>query len=124
MKLLHWNKGPSFLHNKQDDIETLISTHHPHVLGLSEANIRTEHDLALVQQADYDLHLPQTSNNPQLNTSRVVVYTHKALVVKRRQDLEDDRISTIWLDVGLPHKKKILLCQAYREWQYLGQPDS
>jgi hypothetical protein len=124
IKLLHWNKGPSFLHNKHDEIETIIAGHHPHVLGLSEANFRNDHDLALVQHADYDLHLSPTSSNPELNTSRVVVYTHKSLVVKRRADLEDSRISAIWLEVGLPHKKKILICQGYREWKYLGQADA
>ena len=124
IKLLHWNKGPAFLHNKHDEIETIIAGHHPHVLGLSEANFRNDHDLALVQHENYDLHLSPTSSNPALNTSRVVVYTHKSLVVKRRSDLEDNRISAIWLEVGLPHKKKILVCQGYREWKYLGQDDS
>ena len=44
--------------------------------------------------------------------------------MKRRTDLEDIRISAIWLEVGLPNKKKILVCQGYREWKYLGQADS
>ena len=124
IKLVHWNKGPSFLHNKQNEIETIIAGHHPHVLGLSEANFRNDHDLALVQHQDYDLHRSPTSNNPELSISRVVVYTHRSLVVKRRTDLEDSRISAIWLEVGSPHKKKILVCQGYREWQYPGKADS
>ena len=124
IKLIHWNKGSSFLHNKKNEIETIIAGHHPHVLGLSEANLKNDHDLALVQLTDYDLHLSPTSTNPELNISRVVVYTHKSLVVRRRNDLEDNRISAIWLEVGLPNKKKILVCQGYREWKYLGQPDS
>ena len=121
IKLIHWNKGPSFLRKKTEEIETIIANHHPHVLGLSEANLRSDHDL--VQLPDYDLHLCPTSSNPTLSISRVVVYTHKSLVVKRRADLEDDRIAAIWLEVGLPNKKKILVCQGYREWKYLGQPD-
>ena len=35
-----------------------------------------------------------------------------------------DNFSSIWLELGLPRKKKFLVCQLYREWQYLGQPDS
>ena len=27
------------------------------------------------------------------------------------------------MEIGLPHKKKILVCQLYREWRYLGQPN-
>ena len=36
----------------------------------------------------------------------------------------DSRISAIWMEVGLPHKKKIIVCQAYREWKYMGQEDA
>ena len=124
IKLLHWNKGPSFLQNKYNDIETIISGHHPHVLGLSEANFRNDHDLSLVQHDNYNLHTSPTAHNPSLNISRIVVYTHKSLVVKRRPDLEDSRVSAIWMEVGLPNKHKIIVCQGYREWRYLGQPDS
>ena len=99
IKLVHWNKGPSFLRNKSEEIETVIANHHPHVLGLSEANLRSDHDLGLVQQPDYDLHLCPTSSNPALGISRVVVYTHKSLVVKRRADLEDDRKMVLPYDI-------------------------
>ena len=94
------------------------------MLGLSEANFRKDHDLNLVQHQNYNLHLSPTADNPDLNLSRIVVYTHQSLVVKRRTDLEDNTVSAIWLEVGLPHKRKIIVCQGYREWRYLGQPDS
>ena len=54
----------------------------------------------------------------------MVVYTHNSLVVKRRHDLEDANISSIWLEVGLPRKRKILVCHAYREWKHLYQADN
>ena len=34
-----------------------------------------------------------------------------------------DKFSSIWLEIGLPGKRKILVCQLYRDWRYLGQPD-
>ena len=105
LKLAHWNKGPAYLHNKHLEIETLITDHHPHLLGLSEANLKKDHDHSLVQHADYHLHLPPTLSNPEVDTARVIVYTHKSLIVKRRVDLEDSRISAIWLEVGLPQKR-------------------
>ena len=123
IKLAHWNKGPSYLHNKHLEVEAIIADHHPHVLGLSEANLKRDHDHGLVQHTDYHLHLPPTLSRPETDTARVVVYTHKSLIVKRRADLEDSRVSAIWLEVGLPQKKKILVCQGYREWRYLGQTD-
>ena len=55
---------------------------------------------------------------------RIVVYTHKSLVVKRRPDLKDNRIAAIWLEIGLPHKRKILVFNGYREWKYLRQSDT
>ena len=36
----------------------------------------------------------------------------------------NDTFSSIWLEIGKPHQKKILLCVLYREWKYLNQPDN
>ena len=91
-------------------------------MGLSEANVYTTHDQADIQHDGYDLHVASTINNPELNVARVVVYTHQSLKVKRRTDLENDSVSSVWLEVGLPRQKKILMCHAYSEWKYLGQP--
>jgi hypothetical protein len=110
IKVQHWNKGPAHLVNKDDQIEALISEHRPHVLGLSGANFYNTHDIADINQDGYDVHLASTISNPQLNVARVVVYTHQSLRVKRRLDLENDTISSVWLEVGLPRQKKILMC--------------
>ena len=123
LKIVHWNKGPSYLQNKHQEIETVIAGHRPHILGLSEANLWKDHDISAVQYPDYQLHTCSTINNPNLNVSRVVVYTHNSVIVKRRPDLENDNISSIWLEVGLPHKRKILMCHAYREWKHMAQND-
>ena len=72
----------------------------------------------MVQQSDYNLHIAPTSTNPVLGTSRFVVYTHSSLVVKRRSDHEDE---IIWLKLGLPRHKKIIVANIFREWQYMGQ---
>ena len=87
IKLVAWNKGNSFLQNKHPEIENLIAGHHPHILGLSEANLKKNVDLRLVQHDHYELHTAPTMDNPALEISRVVVYTHSSLVVKRRSDL-------------------------------------
>ena len=120
IKLLAWNKGSSLLQNKHQEIEAMIAGHHPHILGLSEANLKIGTDLTLVQHDDYTLHTAPTLENADLGISRVVVYTHSSLVVKRRHDLEDDKISAIWLEVGMPRQKKILVANIYREWKYMG----
>ena len=121
IKICHWNKGGSFLINKMPEIKNLISQHHPHILGVSEANLLDVHDADLAAVQDYKLHTCPTMSNPSLKVSRIVVYTHKDLVAKLRPDLMCDRYSSIWLEVGLPHHKKFLVSQSYREWQYTNQ---
>ena len=91
------------------------------VLGLSEANLYKNHDKGKVEIPGFKLHYCPTLNNPAFGVSRVVVYTHENLVVKERPDLMSDSYSSIWLELGLPRQKKILICQTYREWQNLNQ---
>ena len=121
---VYWNKGPSHLINKQHDIQSIIDTHRPHILGLGEANFRHDHALEDVQQAGYSLHLDSCVHNPELGMARVAVYTHSSLRVKRRPDLEDDTVAAVWLECGLPKQKGILVCVGYRQWRLLGQADN
>ena len=90
-----WNKGSSLLQNKHPEIETVIDAHKPHILGLCEANLRRDVDISLVQHQDYQLHAAKSINNADLEIARVVVYTHSSLVVKRREDLEDESLSAV-----------------------------
>ena len=123
IKIGHWNKGPGFLQNKISEVKHIIQGLRPHILGLSEANLKRTHDQNLAEVDDYVLHTSLTLTNPEVNTSRIVVYIHKSLVVKVREDLMCNSYSSIWLEVGLPRHKKFLVCQTYREWQVLGQVD-
>ena len=123
VKLAHWNAGSAHLHNKMQDIEKVISDYHPHVIGISESNLKKDHDLQDVQIQEYELITSKTLENEQLNISRVVCYKHNSIVSKVRDDLMSDEFSSIWLELGLPNKKKFLVCQFYREWRYMGQAD-
>ena len=107
-----------------NQLELAVADHHPHILGISESNFKKGHDIDDVQLADYELFLSKTFENQDLAISRVVAYKHQSLVGGLREDLMSDTFSSIWMEIGLPRKKKILVCQLYREWQNLGQPDS
>ena len=109
--------------NKKSEIENLISDYKPHLLGVSEANLYKNHCMDNCRIPDYDLITCNTLNNEALQVSRVVVYKHNSLVVKVREDLMSDKFSSIWLEVGLPGRSRFLVCNVYREWQYLGQSD-
>ena len=89
------------------EVRNIINDVHPHILGLSEANLHQDHDLDLVQLPDYDLHLPLTYSNPDICCSRVVAYTHKSIIARPRHDLMSSTCSSIWLEVGLPRQKKV-----------------
>ena len=119
---MYWNKGPSLLTNKQNDIQSVISDHKPHILGLGEANFRHGQDIEDVAIPGYNLHLGLGIANDQAgSTARVAVYTHSIIRVKRRHDLEDSRVAAIWLECGLPNQAGMLICIGYRQWQLLGQ---
>ena len=72
IKISHWNKGPGYLQTKMSEIKNLISSQHPHIIGLSEANLESSHDQNLVQLPGYNLHTCPTLNNPEISTRRVV----------------------------------------------------
>ena len=63
IKLSHWNAGSAFLENKINEIEHVISDHHPHLLGISEANLLKSHCLDNSNIADYSLITCKTMNN-------------------------------------------------------------
>ena len=114
---MYWNKGSSYLTNKMDDIRTLVTEHRPMIFGLGEANITADHDLKELQLQDYNLHLPLSLKNPNIRIARVAVYTHKKLVVRRREDLEDQETQAIFLEGGLANQKKTVWLMAYRQWR-------
>jgi hypothetical protein len=120
----YWNKGPSLLINKQEDIKSILEDHKPHILGLGEANFKQGHDIQDVTIQGYKLHLDSGLDSSEVGrTARVAVYTHDLLRVKRRHDLEDDKVAAVWLECGLPHQKGVLVCMGYRQWRLLGQAD-
>ena len=121
IKLSHWNAGSAHLPNILNEIEIVISRHHPHIFGISESNLLKQHRIEDVQIEDYELITAQTLSNPKLQYSRVVVYKHSSIISKVRTDLMSNEFSSIWMECGLPNKKKFLVCNLYREWQYLGQ---
>ena len=121
LRLVHWNKENSSMSSKLNDIKQIISTHRPHCLGISEANIKTNQDIKLFSIDDYNIFLAPPSLS---GIVRLAVYVHKDMVVKLRQDLMSPELSSVWLEAGLKNQKKILINQMYREWQQLGVQDS
>ena len=94
---LYWNKGPSLLINKHQDLETIIADHHPHILGLGEANYSQAQDIEAVQFPGYNLYLDSGLGHQGM--ARVAVYTHSTLRVNRRSDLGDPDTAAIGMEL-------------------------
>ena len=68
----------------------------------------------------YSLHVTKMIDNPRRQISRIVAYIRQGIRVKRLRDIETDEVSSIWMDIGLPHSKKFTLGGIYREHAHLG----
>ena len=102
----------------------IVAGYRPHLFGISESCFKKEHDISDIEIPDYTVYLSKTLDNPNLNVSRLAVYVHKDVInPKLRLDLMNENFSSIWLEIRLPRQKSILVGNAYRDWQYLGQND-
>ena len=55
IKILHWNPGSKHLHNKLVNIESVVNTYKPGILGISESNFFEAHDINDVRIENYKL---------------------------------------------------------------------
>ena len=76
INICHWNKGSGYMFNKIEEIEYLVSSFKPHILGISEANFWRHQSLQNVQLENYDLYFAKSLDNPKHNVSRVAVYVN------------------------------------------------
>ena len=53
--------------------------------------------------------------------SRIVVYLKENLVGNIREDLMSEDFSSIWIEIGMPGSKKILVSNIYRDHQWMKQ---
>ena len=103
---LWWNGGSAFLENKIVELENIIKKHKPAVFGICEANLRLETDVCEVNIENYELLTVRAMQNQQIKMSRIVVYIRKDVQYIRRENLENDVDSAIWLDVKFKGGKK------------------
>ena len=116
-----WNKELSLLANKQGDIIEVIQKYKPLVLGIGWTELKTNNNLADVQQPGFTLHL--VSCQASLWVSWCAVYSRNSMVVKRREDLENGGIAALWLQLGIPGQKGILIMCGYCQWRLPNQID-
>ena len=115
LNILHWNKGPSFLQNKVNDLDYILETYRPDILTLCEANLlldRDNGDIGFLNSYNYET----TDQRVNYNISRQLILINKQLNYKRRADLEGKYDCCIWLEIKLKNQGSILVMGGYRQW--------
>ena len=114
IKNLHLNIRS--LSNKMSEVKTIIKEHSPHILGLSECELRKQNqvfDERRFKVPGYDLLFP--SSWQEHGYARVVMYVKSSLHYTQVQDIQDDTVQSIWIKGGFKNSKKLYICHAYRE---------
>ena len=119
LKILSWNSGHTFLVNQINEVKWLLQDETPHILFISESNLKRSHDRDQVEIEGYSLHTSKMIRNPDAQVSRIVAYVKDGIIVRRRDDLESEEVSAIWMEAGLHRERKYLVCGVYREWAHL-----
>merc|ERR1712240_255237 len=115
LNILHWNKGNTKFKNKITHIDQILDEYRPHILSLCEANIeKTINNTTNENYKDYKIEHTKMANKT--NNSRNVIMIKNDLVYDRRQDLEDDETSTVWIELKIPKQKSVLISSIYRQW--------
>ena len=100
------------------EIEILLSEHSLDILGICEANFRSEDKKEDVAIKGYDMVWEPGREHERRKNARVVVYIRSGIQTTLRRDLmEADLIPTVWLAVGPKGTKQALTCFMYREWK-------
>ena len=104
------------LSHKVFEIKNIVKQHHPHIIGLSECELRKQgghYDESALKVPGYTLLFPKSWSSH--GFARVVVYVKKTLEFEQIGELEDDLVQSIWLRGGFKNSKMLYFCHCYRE---------
>ena len=104
------------LGNKISEVRNIVKQHSPHILGISEAELRKVqnfYDEKKLKIPGYDLLFPNSWEVQ--GYARVVVYVKSSLHYQQVHDLQDDVVQSVWLQGGFKNSKGIYVCHGYRE---------
>ena len=102
------------LFNKMSEVKNLIQKEKPHILGISEAELRKSHHCEnSLKVPGYDLLFPKSWSLH--GYVRVVLYVKSTLEYEQVLELEDDLVQSLWMKGGFKKSRKIFFCHAYRE---------
>ena len=109
--LFSWNKGNSTFGNKRDDILVTIERYKPDIFAIHEANFDIQRDRGF---DNYNIEYNTICKG--YSMSRTILLIKKGISYKRRNDLENDYISSVWVQIILSKRVSTLICSYYRQW--------
>ena len=113
IKFTLWNKGNSYLENAMTHISQVIQDMSPDILTITEAELRQNTPLQLVQIPGYRLHTDSLYHYG--GTARTVVYSSNKINVSVQNQYFKPEISIVPLLISRG-PKKINLLAFYRQW--------
>ncbi len=109
--LFTWNKGNSTFKNKRDDILVTIERYKPDIFAIQEANFDIINDRGFENYT-----IESSSLCRGYNISRTILLIKKGVAYKRRKDLENGYISSVWVQITISKKVSTLISSYYRQW--------
>ena len=104
------------LANKISEVKNIVKEHQPHVLGISECELRKHEnrfDENKLKVPGYDLLFPKSWALH--GQARVIIYIKKTLQYERISDIENDDVQSVWVKAGFRNSRRIYICHTYRE---------
>ena len=102
------------LRYKISEIKRLVKEHNPHILGLSEVELKVENiDEKSLKIPGYEILFPTSWFKH--GFARVAVYVRKTFKYEQILDLQDEHVQTVWIKGGYQNAKNIFFCHSYRE---------
>ena len=102
--------------NKVFEIKNIVKEHSPHILGLSECELKKVggfFDESKLKVPGYTLLFPKSWNCH--GFARVLVYVKKNLEFEQVAELEDNLAQSVWIKASFKGSKKVFFCHLYRE---------
>ena len=102
------------LKHKVYEVKNIIKEHSPHLIGLSECELKRDNiDEKCLKIPGYDILFPTSWSKH--GFARVVVYVRKTFKYEQIMELQDDRVQSVWIRGGQYNSKNIFFCHGYRE---------
>ena len=118
IKIMQYNKGSSNFSNHIHHLQNIINLHDPHIICISEANIKAKDNVNMFDQL-LGYNIETNMQYDAIGVSRNCIMVKNGIKYKRRQQFEDKLNSDIWIEISNGGRKNFLLCGSYRQWSLL-----